>query len=91
MTSRIVVLEGLPIVPSTKHQKLSNVIRKLVESFGTIAENGFMMPQDAAGTSRGFAYVQLSTEAEAAQAIRLGNGYRLDTSHTFRVRAYQAP
>ena len=91
MPSRILILEGLPIVPSTKHQKLSNVIRKLIESFGTVAENGFLMPQDDAGVSRGFAFVQLSTEAEAAQAIKLGDGYKLDTAHTFRVRAYQPP
>ena len=47
-----IIVDGLPVVPSEKHEKLSNVIRKFFTQFGTIVE--LDMPKDPAkGASQG--------------------------------------
>jgi len=86
---QVIIVDGLPIVPKEKYDKLVNVIRKFFSQVGTIADNGLEMPQDDAGTSKGFAFIEFSTEAEASAAISKANGYKLDKSHTFQVNSYE--
>jgi len=82
-----IIVDGLPVVPSEKHEKLSNVIRKFFTQFGTIVE--LDMPKDPAkGASQGFAFIHFSQESEAVSAIAKANGYKLDKSHTFVVTSF---
>ena len=86
---QVIIVDGLPIVPKEKYEKLTNVIRKFFTQVGTIVENGLEMPQDDAGTSKGFAFIEFSSEAEATAAITKANGYKLDKSHTFQVNSFE--
>ena len=78
-----IIVDGLPIVPGEKREKLLNVIRKFFSQVGTIIEGGLEMPANEAGSSLGFAFIEFSSEAEAATAVQKANGYKLDKSHTF--------
>ncbi|KAJ3371648.1 Translation initiation factor 3 subunit b [Kappamyces sp. JEL0680] len=85
----IVVVDNVPIVDSSKEEKLLNVIKKIFKSVGGIKENGIFMPKDAETTkSKGFMFIQFNTPEEAKQAIELGNGYKLDKSHILAVNAF---
>jgi translation initiation factor 3 subunit B len=86
---QIIIVDGLPIVPAEKHEKLTNVIRKFFSQVGTIVENGLEMPKDEKGTSKGFAFIEFSSVAEATAAIQKANGYKLDKSHTFIVNSFE--
>ena len=46
-----IIVDGLPVVPSEKKDKLLNVVRKFYSQFGTIIENGLEMPFDAQGAN----------------------------------------
>lgn len=84
-----IIVDGLPVVPQEKLEKLTNVIRKFFVQMGTIIEGGLDMPMDpATNKSMGFAFIEFSQASEAATAIEKANGYRLDRSHTFAVNAF---
>ena len=48
---KVIIVDGLPVVPSEKHEKLSKVIQKFFTQVGTIVE--LDMPKDDKGTSLG--------------------------------------
>jgi len=87
--NQVIVVDGLPIVPAEKHEKLTNVIKKFFSQVGTIVENGLEMPKDDKGTSKGFAFIEFSNVAEATAAAQKANGYKLDKSHTFTVNSFE--
>jgi translation initiation factor 3 subunit B len=81
-----IIVDGLPVVPAEKREKLINVIRKFFSQVGTITT--LTMPQGPDNSSLGFAFIEFSSEAEANAAIARANGYKLDKSHTFIVNAF---
>ena len=83
-----IVVDGLPVVPEAKKEKLLGVLRKFFSQMGTILENGIDMPMGG-DQSLGFAFIEFSSDAEAATAIQKANGYKLDKSHTFVVNSFE--
>ena len=83
-----IIVDGLPIVPEAKKDKLMNVVRKFFSQVGTIIEGGLEMPMEN-DSSLGFAFVEFATDAEAKMAIQKANGYKLDKSHTFVVNSFE--
>ena len=87
---RAIIVDGLPVVPAEKHEKLSTVVRKFFSQVGTIVEGGLEMPKDPkSGQSLGFAFIMFSQDSEAQAAIVKANGYKLDKAHTFIVNAFE--
>lgn len=52
-------------------------LQELFGQAGNVTSVSVVKDRDT-GRSRGFAFVEMGTDAEAAEAIRLFNGYRLD-------------
>jgi RNA recognition motif-containing protein len=52
-------------------------LRTLFTQAGTVATVDLIKDRDS-GRSKGFAFVQMGSQAEAEQAIKLFNGYELD-------------
>jgi cold-inducible RNA-binding protein len=52
-------------------------LRALFERYGTVNSARIMTDRDT-GRSRGFAFVEMANEGEAAQAISALNGYSMD-------------
>ena len=84
-----IIVDGLPIVPAEKRDKLVNVVRKFFSQVGTIIEGGLEMPVGKDGSSMGFAFIEFSSDSEATAAISKANGYKLDKSHTFVVNSFE--
>ena len=48
---QVIIVDGLPMVPTEKREKLVNVVRKVFSQVGTIVDGSIEMPVDAALTA----------------------------------------
>ena len=86
----VVVISNLPIVTVEREEKLINVIKKIFRGIGTINEGGIWMPKDAeSGKSKGYLFMEFQTKAMAANAVKAGDGHRLDKSHVLAVNFFE--
>ena len=84
----VVVVDNLPKVPSAKVEKLSTVLRKIFGQIGAIREGGLLMPTEADGSTKGFAFIEFHGAAEAQAAREQTDGYKLDKAHVFKTSAF---
>jgi len=80
------VVDNLPKVPEEKFDKLLAVVKKIYGQIGTVRD--VQMPRDPQSDERltkGFAFVEFSSPAEAQAARDQTHNYRLDKSHAFAV------
>jgi translation initiation factor 3 subunit B len=84
----VIVVDNLPVVPEDKHEKLTNVLRKIYSQIGNVREGGIFMPKDANNMSKGFAFVEFQSPQEAQAARVQTDGYKLDKNHTFKVSMF---
>ncbi|KAI1261829.1 eukaryotic translation initiation factor 3 [Xylariaceae sp. FL1019] len=79
-----VVVDGLPEVNEDQKPKLVKFLLKKMNSVGKTKEDSVHMPMED-GKSLRFAFVEYSSPAEAAAAVRQLNLVPLDKKHTLRV------
>ncbi|OMJ17819.1 Eukaryotic translation initiation factor 3 subunit B [Smittium culicis] len=87
----VVLIDNLPIVDEKKESKLVALIKKITKKLGEIKEDGIHMPKesvDGNSVSKGYAFVEFSTAAQAADVIRELNGYKLDKTHILNVNSF---
>ena len=48
-----IVIDNLPVVGEDKREKLMRIIHKIYSQFGPIRDNGFCLPTDSKGTTKG--------------------------------------
>lgn len=77
-----IVVDGLPVVPSAKVGKLESVVRKI---FGGDDIQELLLCCDEDGTTKGYAFLRFSTVDLATVAVKNGNNYKLDKTHTLLV------
>ncbi|KAK3384898.1 eukaryotic translation initiation factor 3 [Podospora didyma] len=80
-----VVVDGLPPVTEELKPKLIKFLLKKLNSVGRTKEENIFMPMGEDGTSQRFAFVEYSSAAEAAAAVRQLDGVPLDKKNTLRV------
>lgn len=83
-----VLVDGLPVVPESKVEKLTKVLVKQFTKVAPLArgEAGFFMPiSKESGSSQGFAFVEFETVDGAAEVIKAFNHKKLDAKHTLLV------
>ena len=87
---KLSVVDNLPQVPPEKYEKLCAVVKKVLSAVGRIADKGGLtMPVDEkTKLSKGFAFVEFQSPAEAAAAVAHANGYKLDKSHALAVNGF---
>lgn len=87
--SSALVVDGLPIIPFEKKDKLCNVLYKLyVKVCSTLVMEDINMPFDSANNSYGFCFIKLSTKELVDAAITHTNGFKLDAKHSLKVNSY---
>ena len=97
---RCIVITNLPKVPSSKHEKLSKVVLKLVSRIGNIAsyeegeepsnDTGFFLPIDEAkDATAGCAFVEYESVADAKKALEVLQDYKFDKNHVLKVTLYE--
>ncbi|KAH6675250.1 eukaryotic translation initiation factor 3 [Plectosphaerella plurivora] len=80
-----VVIDGLPEVTEEQKPKLVKFLSKKLNSVGKAREDSIFMPMGDDGKSMRFAFVEYSSPAEAAAAVRQLDMVPLDKKHTLRV------
>ena len=79
----IIVVDGLPKVPSTKKEKLEKHVTShptLVKTWGSTPKSVEMPTID--GKTQGYAFLEFETPELALRARKNGSGYKLDKAHT---------
>ncbi|KAL2163577.1 hypothetical protein VTH06DRAFT_5635 [Thermothelomyces fergusii] len=80
-----VVIDGLPAVTEEQKPKLIKFLLKKLNTVGRTSEDAIYMPMGDDGMSLRFAFVEYSSPAEAAAAVRQLDYVPLDKKHTLRV------
>ncbi|KAI1335958.1 eukaryotic translation initiation factor 3 [Xylariaceae sp. FL0016] len=80
-----VVVDGLPKVNEEQKPKLVKFLLKKLNQVGRTREENVYMPMSDDGYSYQFAFVEYSSSAEAAAAVRSLDMVPLDKKHTLRV------
>lgn len=80
-----VVIDGLPAVTEEQKPKLLKFLVKKLNSVGKTRDDLVYMPMGEDGLSMRFAFVEYSSAAEAAAAVRQLDLVPLDKKHTLRV------
>ena len=70
-------MESKLYVGNLAYNTREDAIRELFEQAGTVTAVDIIKDRET-GSSKGFAFVQMSSQEEAENAIRMLNGYRLD-------------
>lgn len=71
------IMETKLYVGNLSYNTTDNDLRTLFAQAGTVTSVDLIKDRDT-GMSKGFGFVQMSTQAEAEQAIKMFNGYDLD-------------
>ena len=86
----VVVVIGIPVIPSSKVAKLNKLLLKIFKQFGkTLTDKNMFMPfQKDKDKSLGSVYIEYDTVAEAKKCVANAQNYRLDKKHTFKIHMY---
>jgi len=88
-----VLIANLPKAPASKVEKLTTVVKRLVSKIGALATtdlfSGVQMPTDSTtGATRGFAFIEYTTAADAKQAVDSLNNFAFDKNHNLKALPY---
>ncbi|KAK9980676.1 hypothetical protein ABG768_000267 [Culter alburnus] len=81
----VVVVDNVPQVGPERLEKLKNVIHKIFSKFGKITNEFY---PEAAGTTKGYIFLEYLSPNQALEAVKNADGYKLDKQHTFRVNLF---
>eukprot|EP00117_Sycon_ciliatum_P019562 scpid37911/ scgid17698/ Eukaryotic translation initiation factor 3 subunit B; Eukaryotic translation initiation factor 3 subunit 9; eIF-3-eta; eIF3 p116 len=79
-----IVVDNVPRVDGARQERLKGVIMKIMSRFGKIVGEPFF-PADEQGNTKGYVFLEYSSEAEAVAAVKTADGYKLDKGHVFTV------
>jgi len=82
----VIVVDGVPVVGGDRVEKLKNVIRKIYSKFGRLVNEHY--PTEADGNTKGYIFLEFANHANALEAVKSTNNYKLDKQHTFIVNLF---
>merc|ERR1719310_1756183 len=82
----VIVVDGVPVVGGERVEKLKNVIRKIYSKFGKLVNEHY--PLEADGNTKGYIFLEFTNHANAMEAVKSTNNYKLDKQHTFTVNLF---
>jgi len=82
----VIVVDGVPVVGGDRVEKLKNVIRKIYGKFGKLVNEHYPMEEN--GSTKGYIFLEFSHHANALEAVKNTNNYKLDKQHTFIVNLF---
>jgi len=82
----VIVVDGVPVVGPDRIEKLKSVINKIFNKFGTIVSEYY--PTNEKGSTKGYIFLEYSSPAHAADAVKCTNNHKLDKQHTFIVNLF---
>jgi len=82
----VIVVDGVPVVAGERVEKLKNVIRKIYSKFGKLVNEHY--PVTPEGATKGYIFLEFTSHANAVEAVKSTNNYKLDKMHTFVVNLF---
>jgi len=82
----VIVIDNVPQVEGARVEKLKNVIRKIYSKFGKLMNEHY--PVDDEGKTKGYIFLEFNNHANALEAVKQTNNYKLDKAHTFQVNLF---
>jgi len=82
----VIVIDNVPQVDSARVEKLKNVVRKIYSKFGKLMNEHY--PVDEEGKTKGYIFLEFNNHANALEAVKQTNNYKLDKAHTFQVNLF---
>ena len=76
----------MPVIGGDRVEKLKNVIRKIYGKFGKLVNEHY--PMDDKNQTKGYIFLEFSNHANALEAVKNTNNYKLDKQHTFIVNLF---
>lgn len=87
--SNVIVVDGIPIAPESKLERLVARTQKLFGKFGKIAENGIYVPMDSnSSTTLGYAFIEFESSESAQNVLLSKTVLALDKSHRLKVNLW---
>jgi translation initiation factor 3 subunit B len=80
----VIVIDNVPEVEGARVDKLKNVVRKIYSKFGKLMNEHY--PLDDEGKTKGYIFLEFNNHANALEAVKQTNNYKLDKQHTFQVQ-----
>ncbi|KAN0060482.1 Translation initiation factor 3 subunit b [Thecaphora frezii] len=86
----VIVVDGVPVITESRQQKLFETIQKRFKSHAglDVEIEGMHIPYGDNGESKGYIFIEMASPEDAAQAIRLMDGYAFDKKHRFAVNRF---
>ncbi|CAE7318250.1 eif3b [Symbiodinium sp. KB8] len=86
----VLVVDGLPIAPLSKFDKLSTFVGRIFAGVAAMKPSGlYLVKDEAAGKTTGFAFVEYKDMQEAEKALKATDGMKFDAKHTLVVNRYE--
>lgn len=82
----VIVIDNVPEVEGARVDKLKNVVRKIYSKFGKLMNEHY--PLDDEGKTKGYIFLEFNNHANALEAVKQTNNYKLDKQHTFQVNLF---
>lgn len=82
----VIIVDGIPVVDSSRFEKLKSVVRKIYQKYGKIVTEHY--PVDGDGNTKGYMFLEFSRHQDAVEAVKSTNGYKLDKKNTFTVNLF---
>lgn len=88
--SRVILIDGLPVVGPDRVNKLKDFVTRIYKTVhkNISPDDLFFEVDPATGKTPDFAFLKFATEAQAIDAAKLTDNYALDKSHTLKVCLY---
>ncbi|KAJ1928649.1 Translation initiation factor 3 subunit b [Tieghemiomyces parasiticus] len=89
----VIVVDHLPVVDSSKEEKLLTVVKKIFKAVAPLKDDGLFMPKEedpetGKTTTQGYLFIELDTPEQAAAAIKQLNGFKMDKTHILSVHKF---
>lgn len=87
--ANVVIVDNIPVVDMSRYERLTAVIRKIFGGFGTIIEDGMLLPvAGEPAKTLGYCFIEYETPEMVVKAIAEGDNRKLDNKHKLRVNIW---
>jgi len=83
--ANVLAIDNLPITEASKADKMSSLIQKVFEKKASVVPTDFYMPVNSDGKTKGFAFVEFATPADAKSAFEKVQGFPFTKKNDFKL------
>lgn len=85
----VLIFDGLPVTTSDKMDKLQALVQRVISDDGQIKIKDFFMPKGPDGKTKGYAFVDFHTAADARSRLAKFQNFALTKKDIFKVTPFE--